>query len=524
MTEAWRRALRSAGPAPKASLGLALLVFLIAAGVAIASLLDQSDSAPSKLTAHTDVPGAASARASHVTLTPIDGGSNYFAKLSPKSAWLDSHVLLGAWLEQPQSATEVGHDAAMGENIYWSLGARPGVSGTVDYNVIRAGGMHIEAPSEDAKTGSETVGFHGSDEADLVYGPGSNGWRNDATYNPSACAASAPCGYTAARFYFSGSRAGVTGGPLPYTVDGREISQGFGKGVLFFETKSQAARFLKFSDILSADDYWLTDHHNLNWVNGACAVAPRSSACAHGRGPGFDAAQAELPANYYWNVKRLARLQAVNGPPKPIVMDVETGCPGSDGICATPAASVAAAWQALIAGARGIIWFQHDFSFAGAGSPSGCDGLKADFRTFADGSNPSSPMYNCQQSPGVTLHHVVASISAFNHEVRRLNGVLLSPTAGGYVKTNGNVDTMAKAANGSCYVFAASGKPATPPPTNQKVTFRLADRYSGPITVYDEKRSLKAIKGVFQDSFADKNSVHIYAIADNAVCPAHARQ
>ena len=269
---------------------------------------------------------------SGVTFTPIDGGPRYFANLSPKSSWMDSHVLLGAWLEQPLSGTQVGYDAAMGENIYWSLGAAPGVDGTVDYNVIRAGRMHIEAPSEDANTGSETLGFHGSDEADLDYGPGWNAWDNHGSNRASACVpAASGCGYTAANFYFSGARTHVIGKPLPYTLDGREVSQGFGKGVLFFETSSQAARFLKFSDILSADDYWLTDQHNLYWTTGACDVAPYSSACGKGGGPGFDATQAELPANYGWNVTRLAALQTLNGPAKPIVMDVETGCPGPTG-------------------------------------------------------------------------------------------------------------------------------------------------------------------------------------------------
>ena len=517
MREGLGRVVRSVRRAPAVSLvWFAFLLCVIALGLAIAGQVGTSDPVPSAVISST--------AGNRVALTPIEGGPTYFANLSPKSAWLDSHILLGAWLEQPENATEVGYDAAMGENIYWSLGARPGVSGTVDYNVIRAGGMHIEAPSEDANTGSETVGFHGSDEADLDYGPGSNRWANNGTYNPSACVAFRACGYTAAKFYFSGNRTDVTGAPLPYTIDGREVSQGLGKGVLFFETNSQAAPFLKYSDILSADDYWLTDQHNLNWVNGACDLAPSSSACGGGRGPGLNRAQAELPANYYWNVTRLATLQARNGPSKPIVMDVETGCPGSNGTCATPASSTAAAWQALIAGARGIIWFQHDFSFAGGGSPDGCDGVTADFRTFIDGSNPSSPMYNCQQSPGVTLHDVVVAITAFDRKVQSLNGVLLSPTAHGYVNTTGDVDTMAKAHNGFCYVFAGSGKPATPPQNNQKVTFRLADGYSGPITVYDENRTLKAANGVFQDTFANKDSVHIYAIADNAVCPARLSQ
>jgi hypothetical protein len=176
MREGLGRVIRSVRLPPTVSLvWFALLLCLIALAIGIASRFGTSDSVPS--------PVITSAGGNHVTLTPIEGGPRYFANLSSKSAWMDSHVLLGGWLEQPEDAAEVGYDAAMGENIYWSLGAQPGVSGTVDYNVIRAGGMHIEAPSEDANTGSETVGFHGSDEADLDYGPGSNRWDNNGVYN-----------------------------------------------------------------------------------------------------------------------------------------------------------------------------------------------------------------------------------------------------------------------------------------------------------------------------------------------------
>ena len=95
-----------------------------------------------------------------VTLRPIDGGTNYFANISPRSAWMDQHILLGAWLEQPLNATEVGYDRATGDNIYWNLAGSPAPTAAcggspcrADYNVIRQGGMHVSAPDTDATSG-----------------------------------------------------------------------------------------------------------------------------------------------------------------------------------------------------------------------------------------------------------------------------------------------------------------------------------------------------------------------------------
>jgi hypothetical protein len=75
-----------------------------------------------------------------------------------------------------------------------------------------------------------------------------------------------------------------------------------------------------------------------------------------------------------------------------------------------------------------------------------------------------------------------------------------------------DVSAMAKYSNGTFYVFAASGKPATPPPPNQSVTFKLAGNYTGKVTVVDEGRTLQAVNGVFTDKFANEDSVHIYRI------------
>ena len=450
-----------------------------------------------------------------VSLRQIDGGTDYFAQINPRSAWMDQHILLGAWFEQPLNATEVGYDRATGDNIYWNLAGSPvptaacgGSPCRADYNVIRRGGMHVSAPDTTANSGSETVSYEGSDESDMQYGPGWVEWNkkyNDAVGGWNSCIPPqvnhGQCGYTVARWYYSGvpTSLGSPGYPTAHTVK----HQGYGKGVLLWETTAQAAEFMRFSDILSADSYWMSDPALNGPSQGGCALFPKSPViCKDIGGSGLTNAQRALPANYEYNVTRLEQLQALNGPPKPVIADVETGCPGSGGHCTTPLAMTAAAWHALIAGARGILWFQHNF-----GGPC------VDFHTIYDGSDPASPMYNCQQTPGVTLHDMVVALTRFNKEVTSLNTVLLAPFADHYVTAKGDVSYMAKYSNGVSYVFAGSGRPGEPPRPGQKVTFQLAGAPNTSVTVLNEHRTLRVVNGEFTDTFADADTVHIYRVS-----------
>ena len=445
-----------------------------------------------------------------VTLRQIDGGPHYYADIDPASAWMDQHVLVGGWLEQPLNGADVGYDIAMGNNIYWNLAGNPldtkDCGGyqpcRVNFNVIRAAGMHVSAPDVTSESGSETVAYEGTDEPDLNFGPGTTGWNPKGIYNQDSCIPQgSECGYTVANFFYHGHP--VSYGSPGYPVGRKPVIQGFGASVLFRETNGQAAKFMTYSDTLSADSYWMTNVELKLPSQGGCALLPASStACGTGDGPGLTTAQRALPANYAFNVTRLEQIQAVNGPSKPITVDIETGCPANNDNCTTPAASQAAAWHAIIAGARGIIWFQHNF-----GGP--CQ----DFSTFYDGSNPADAKYNCQQTPGVTLHDVVTGVSVFNHQIARLNNVLLSPFAQNYVHAgHADVSVMAKYSHGTFYVFAASGKAATPPADNLSVAFTVMGGYSGPVAVMGERRTLQAVNGHFADTFADANSVHVYKI------------
>jgi hypothetical protein len=477
----------------------ATLVVLVVAAIAISVVVLLKSSGGGTPSQAVSLPG--------VTLQQVDGGPHYYADIDPASAWMDQHIMVGAWLEQPQTAAEVGFDVAMGNNIYWNLAGNPldtkdcgGVLPCrVNFNVIRAAGMHASAPDVTSKSGSETVAYEGTDEPDLNFGPGSSEW------NGTSCVPSgSQCGYTVANFFYSGRPA--SDGSPGYPTGQKPIVQGFGKGILFWETDTQAAKFLSYSDTLSADSYWMTDANLDVPSQGGCALLPDSAtACGGGSGSGLTTAQRALPANYAFNVTRLEHIQAVNGSSKPITVDVETGCPFvKSSSCITPAASTAAAWHAIIAGARGIIWFQHNF-----GGPC------VDFNTFYDGSTPTSPLYRCQQTPGVTLHDVVTNVSAFNHEIASLNSVLLSPFAEHYVSTgSADVSAMAKYSHGVFYVFAASGQPGRPPSDNQSVTFSVAGGYSGPVKVIGENRILQAVNGTFTDEFANEDSVHIYEVGE----------
>jgi hypothetical protein len=415
---------------------------------------------------------------------------------------MDGHILLGSWLEEPLDATEVAYDRAAGENIYWNLAGFGhtcnGAPCVASYKIIRNAGMHVSAPGITPDSGPESVAYEGTDEADMNFGPGWGAWNKA---DDRCDSVGSKCGYSVARWFYTGQPASV--GSPGYPTDSTVKQQGFGKGVLFWETSKQAAEFLRFTDILSADSYWMTDSSLRLASQGGCALFPNNPViCGDGGGQGLTEARQQLPANYAYNVTKLEKLQLMNGTSKPVVVDVETGCPfrHSDE-CTTPSAMTAAAWHALIAGARGILWFQHNF-----GGPC------FDLRTIIDGSNPASGTYNCRQTSGVTLHDMVIALTKFNSEVNHLNAILLSPFANGYVSSKGDVSYMTKYSNGRFYIFAASGKPGIPPPDNQKVTFSIAGAHNCHVTVLNDSRSIPVMNGKFNDFFNNADSVHIYRV------------
>jgi hypothetical protein len=178
---------------------------------------------------------------------------------------------------------------------------------------------------------------------------------------------------------------------------------------------------------------------------------------------------------------------------------VELGWPFTEGASAggrriLPDEIRSAVWHAIIAGARGINYFDHNF---GPGTP-GYTILRqgySDNRAMAKSVNAQihalAPVIN---SPFVTSGHSAADTM------------------------NGDVRYMVKWSGSNFYLFAGAdrgGGNATfsIPCVGNATAVRLA-----PSNLPGEAASLPVAGGSFTDSFADKNSVHIYRIDGGSGC------
>jgi hypothetical protein len=147
----------------------------------------------------------------------------------------------------------------------------------------------------------------------------------------------------------------------------------------------------------------------------------------------------------------------------------------------TPQQITAEAWNAIIGGARGIEYFNHNFY------------------------------------PGKETEHLLidpdyaatsAAVSATNARITALAPVLNAPFASNLVAVqSGSVNHMAKAYNDAYYLFVA-------PRSNNAQTVKLALNGVGTTNavVVDEGRTVPIINGVLTDTFASETDVHIYRL------------
>src|SRR5262249_34524568 len=178
--------------------------------------------------------------------------------------------------------------------------------------------------------------------------------------------------------------------------DSRMRYNNYGKGVMFWETDSQAERLVNdFQHVVSADVYWFTVHN----------VSGRSEGgkLLNGGNP-LTPAQTRRAANYGYTIDRMRALAKNH---RPIWSFVEVGWPfteteaqGARSI--EPAEVRAAVWHSIIAGARGILYFNHSF-----GGPH--------------------PSYHCLRQPPYAA--VRAAVKSTNHLITQLAPVLNAPFA-----------------------------------------------------------------------------------------------
>jgi hypothetical protein len=409
------------------------LVMLLASCVAAVSIAACASAITTRNAKQGSVPA--------VSLREVDGGPSYYARFSHSLPSGASYFPIGVWFESVISQADVDKDKDAGLNLYVVLTANSNL------NLVRDNGMFYAAGGDIPDDPSIRARFV-ADEVDMTHGPGA--------------------GYDHLNDVLAS---------LP--PDGRARYANYGKGVAFWETDAEAARFVNdFQDIVSVDTYWFTD-------NNICSQTEGGGLLAGGMRP-LSAAECHRAANYGATVRRVRDLVSPAGS-KPVWAFVEVGHPfsESDWPSIQPAEVRAAVWQSLIAGARGIIYFNHSIG----------------------GPNPSQHVL---RDPAYAA--VRDAVRTTNRQITDLAPVLNGPTLVSGWSQEAGTTAMVKWANGHFYVFAGSAGSA------------VSGRFSLPCVgdaraaVVGEGRSIPVSGGSFTDSFGDGNAVHIYRIDGGSTC------
>ncbi|MFG6502968.1 DUF4082 domain-containing protein [Microbacterium sp. P05] len=373
------------------------------------------------------------------------GGSAYYAQWDKAAAagWDEpSFFPISVFFGKPSHADEL---AAIGVNTY--MGAEHDGS---PMSMITDQGISVLAQGEwtPAEVGDDprVVGWHVSDECDMGYSGCTPDWSND----------NGEQGRLAIhQRYVADTRA---------LDDGRFVQANFGNGVLgTWWAPETMDDHLALVDVSSVDKYAYTSP-GVNGLFRESGYWPESK----------DPASAGA---YGWQQDRMESFMAPVAS-KPNWVFVETSRPFLE----EPGARTitgdqieGAVWNALIHGAAGISYFQHNNSGCGTYSLVECS---ADLRE---------------------------KVGDINASVTSMAPVLNSPS---YAWNFGaGLETTLKAVDGYAYVIGMTDG------GSGSRSFTLPDGLSTTVEVVGEGRTLSVTGGTFTDSFSSENDHHIYRIA-----------
>ncbi|MDJ0312310.1 DUF4082 domain-containing protein [Arthrobacter sp. H35-D1] len=393
-----------------------------------------------------------------VSVRAVDGGAGYYQQFNNPLPSGADYFPVGVWYESLVDTADTVKDKAAGINTYVEL------TSNSDATIATKAGMN-------AITTWNAPGQSGSlmpDEVDMWAGPGNAPWTGNWPGQGEICEpAGAQCGYT------------IQAAQKAAAAKGSMIFANYGKGVTFWESDSQAAKFVNdYPDVISDDNYWFTDPNICGISEGGNLVSPRRQLTQD---------ECRKASNYGWTIDKIRSLVSPEAS-KPVWAFVEVGHPFSEDWAPTITAPQikAAVWSSLIHGARGVIYFNHNFGGNCLSQHVLRDNCGADVR------------------PGVT---------ALNAQITSLAPVLNAPFLDGAATSNGSVDTSVKIHNGNMYVFAGSTKNA-----GQQVALTVKCSNATSATVLGENRTVPVINGIFGDSFADGNAVHLYQLNGSNTC------
>lgn len=357
---------------------------------------------------------------------------------------------IGVWLADVQGRADITADRTAGLNTYVGMAHDP----DVDMDAIESSGMHLllqtdEWASDARRTNAAVDGWFVYDEADLVYGPGSDPWSGVDGWNTCVPAQEqgGQCGYTVMAKYATK----VPKGALRYANYGVAITRWY--------SDAEASGFINggFQNVVSVDDYGFTRP---------------------------DADQNTRRGAFYGDVvQKVRKIDGLDNPAparrQPVWAFVELGSPFSDGGTITADQMRSAVWHSIIAGARGLVYFNHNF-----GGPCPTNNV------LREGCDPA-------MTPAVTK---------VDSQITELARVLNAPYADGFVTVAGRARAMAKLGpDGAWYVFAGADT------SGGNVTFTVKAGTHVEV-LYEDGRQLTVTKGQFVDTFADGNAVHIYRV------------
>jgi hypothetical protein len=431
-----------------------------------------------------------------MTLAQVDGGPNYYARFSHGLPTSRSYFPISVWLESVLSQADIDKDKNAGLNTYLGLTANS------DLGLVRSSGMHAIVQIDEFGAHQAMQGWFLADEVDMTHGPST--------------------GYAEMQRVANATPA-----------DGRVRYTNYGKGVLFWESDAEAARFVNdYQDIVAADAYFFTDENVCSGTEGGTLVAG---------GADLSPAECHRAANYGATVRRLRGLVSPAGS-KPVWAVVELGHPftESDWPTITPAQVRAAVWQSLIGGARGIVYFNHSF-----GGPhqtqhilrdgSDADSAYASIRSVARATNRQidelAPVLNSptvrsgwSQRAGTTAmvkwaegKKAKAKKRCKSKKKKKCKKKAKGKKAKAKKKCKSKKGKKCKKAKrkktkGHLYVFAGSaGSPV-------EGRFSLPCVGDAQAAVVGENRTIPVRGGSFSDHFADGNAIHIYRIDGGSTC------
>lgn len=438
------------------------------------------------------VQGPTPSAARTMSLSQVDGGSGYYGRFSNGLPTEKSYFPVGVWFESVTSQNDVAQDKDVGLNLYVVATSNSSLP------LISSSGMKVIAQQSEwlgRDTGPGTAAMAGwelADEIDMLGSPES--------------------GYDTLNQIL---------GSLP--ADGRLRFNNYGKGITFWLEDAQAARYVnEFQDVLSADNYWFTDENMCAGTEGGALVAG---------GADLSPAQCHRAANYGATVTRVRRLVAPAGS-KPVWAFVELGHPYTEAHwpTITPPQVRAAVWQSLIAGARGVIYFNHSFGGPDQTQHILRDGLEAGsayspissivratnrrIEQLAPVLNSPTVRSGWSQGPGTTamVKWATGNSGAKKKCKSKKKRCKKAKAKTGAKKRCKAKTKRCKKGKGHLYVFAGSAGSFV------NGRFSLPCVGDAKAAVLGENRTIPVRDGSFSDRFADGNAIHIYRIDGGSTC------